>query len=98
MKKIFLFAVMIIMSASVCVSCDLIDDLSMEDTQSDYGSHYDDDDDDWGGSFECVACDGDGICTYCHGDGTFPADSRTCKYCHGDGICHHCDGKGYIEY
>lgn len=91
MKKIFAFILLLSLAASAFTSCDLFELPTYDDVTSDY-------DDDDGGYFICTACDGDAICVYCHGDGTFPGDSRTCKYCHGDGICHHCDGKGYIEF
>ena len=65
------------------------------------GGRYDEDDGDDEEEeldyFDCLMCDGDGICYFCHGDGIM-SSGRDCDYCDGSGLCHRCDGTGRIYY
>lgn len=45
----------------------------------------------------CAACEGEGICPYCDGDGFWtPASCRKCS--RNPGICRRCKGTGYEEH
>lgn len=49
----------------------------------------------------CVACHGDGLCTWCEGSGQyeFYPDwmGDRCRTCMGSGDCHICGGSGWID-
>ncbi len=47
------------------------------------------------GGHECIICTGDGVCSTCHGKGTW--FDNTCFECKGKKTCQTCHGDGYVE-